>query len=250
MPAASLILSAALASATAAGFAIVGSITSNRSARTPSWLASFAFSGFWFSAAIVAGSQALRLLAAVLGVDSMALIVGIEQASTPFYCMAAASLLYYVLFLLTGNARLATPVAVYYLALYPVLRYHVARAGPVGYVVTDWQVNYVYAQPLQWWGYSVTLALIVLPVLLAVIAYSALALSGLDAPTRYRLVCVSIGLTFWIGIEALTFSTGLAATTSGEILRRSLGLFAAGAVLMGYLPPAFARRRWGAARLA
>lgn len=247
MQAVTLYVSAALALATSAGFAAVGFLVARPRSRSPTMLASAAFAAFWHSAAIVSASQGLRLLAAALGWDSMALIVALESLSTPFYCLAAACLLYYVLFLFTGRQAYATPIAIYYLALLPLMRYHVARADPIGYVVTEWQVNYVYAQPLEWWGYSLTLALVVTPILAAVCTYATLIVRVPDAATRYRAVCVTIGLGLWVSIEALSFASGLAATTPGEILRRSIGIAAAAVVVAGYLPPAFARRRWGAA---
>lgn len=248
MPALTLLLSAALALGTALGFTAVGFLVGRRRPRAPSWLASIAFAAFWQSAAIVSASQGLRALAAWLRVDSMPLIVALEHVSTPFYVLAAASLTYYVLFLLTGRANIATPVALYFLALFPLLRYHVARAEPIGYVVTDWQVNYVYVQPLQWWGYTASLLLLTLPAILSVVAFATLA-RGADPATRYRIACVTAGLALWVGIEAFAFASGLAATTAGEIARRSMGLAAAGVVVAGYLPPAWARRRWGARAL-
>lgn len=241
-----LAVSAALALGTAIGFAVVGALVAGRTTRAPAQLAAYAFAAFWFSGAIVAGSQGARLFSASLGIDSMALIVALEQVSTPFYCMAAAALVVYVLYLHTGRSGLAIPVTLYYLVLFPVLRYHVARADPIGYVVTDWQVNYVYAQPLQSTGYAIALALVTLPVIASVIAYATLANRTSDVPTRYRIVCVSAGLALWVGIEAFAFATGLAATSAGEILRRSLGIAAAMAVVLAYAPPAWARRRWGA----
>lgn len=247
LPAVTLLLSSALALGTSLGFVAVGFLVMRRPASSHSWLASLSFAAFWHSGAVVAGSQGLRLFAAWLGADSLALVVGLEQVSTPFYCMAAASLTYYVVFLLSGR-DFAVPISLYYLALYPLLRYHVALADPIGYVVTDWQVNYVYTQPLQTPGYTATLALVTLPVIGSVLAYATLARRA-DPATRYRIVCVTLGLGLWVGIEALAFGTGLAATTPGELLRRSMGLAAAAVVVAGHIPPAWARRRWGARAL-
>jgi hypothetical protein len=247
LPVPTLFVSAALALATTAGFCAVGFLVARPRSRAPTALASAAFATFWHSAAVVSASQGLRLLAAALGEDTMALVVALESLTTPFYCLAAASLLYYVLFLFTGKQEFATPIAIYYLALLPLLRYQVARADPIGYTVTPWQVSYVYAQPLEWWGYSLTLALVVTPVLAAVCTYASLVARVSDPPTRYRATCVTVGLALWVSIEALSFASGLADTAPGEILRRLVGIASATAVVAGYAPPAYARRRWGAA---
>lgn len=246
MAPATLLLSGLLGIATAAACAWVGFLVARPGRRSGAWLASTSFPAFWHSAAVVAGSQGLRALLAFAGLDSFALIVALEGVTTPFYCLGAASLLFYVLFLLTGRHRFALPIAVYYLALLPVLRYFVALAHPVGYEVTPWQVNYVYEQPLQRPGYALALALTVAPVLAAIGAYVSLAWRITNPAIRYRIVCVSAGLLLWVGVEALAFGSGFAATGAGELTRRALGLGAAGATLLGYLPPAYARRRWGA----
>lgn len=245
LPAQTLLASALLALGAAAAFVGVGFLVA-RPVRSGASLASVSFPVFWHSAAIVFVSQGTRTLAAYLGLDSMALVVALESLSTPFYCMSAAALLYYTLFLLTGRGSLAIPIAGYYLAMLALLRYHVALAEPTGYVVTAWQVNYVYLQPLQSASYTAALVLTVAPLLLAILAYGSLALRLPEHAMRYRVAMVFLGLALWAGFEAYSFGSGLAATSTGEVLRRATGIGGAALVAAGYLPPAFARRLWGA----
>ena len=110
MPAPTLLLSAALAFATALGFVCVGLLVWERRGRSDTWLGTVSFASFWHSGAIVIFSHGVRSATAWLGLDSMALMVALEEVSTPFYCMAAAALVYYVLFLVTGWSWLAAPV--------------------------------------------------------------------------------------------------------------------------------------------
>lgn len=251
MPAATLLLSALLALGSAGAFMAVGFlVVAPRRPMAPS-LASVAFPAFWHGAALVFASQGARTLVAWMGVDSMPLIVALEGLSTTFYCMSGAALLYYTLFLLTGRSRLAIPIAAYYVVMLVVLRYHVALAQPIGYEVTAWQVNYVYVQPLQSTAFTIALLLALAPLLAAIVAYGSLSLRVDDHALRYRVVMVFAGLALWAGFEAFAFGSGLAATSAGEVLRRVAGLLGAVTVTAGYLPPAFARRLWGAkARVA
>ena len=233
VPEPTLLLTASLALASALAFSGVGLVASRR-APPQGTLASVAFPAFWHSAAVVYASQGLRALAAYLGRDTWPLVVALEQLSTPFYCIAAASLAYYVLYLLTERAWLALPVACYYLVMLVVLRYHVQSAGPIGYVVTEWQVHYVYERPLQSAGYSVALGLASAPIFAAIAGYLALALRLQEPTLQWRIAWVGAGLALWIGVEVLAFATGLATTPEGELLRRGCGLATAAIVAVGY----------------
>jgi len=241
-----LLASSLLALGTAAGFALVGrlALTRRRHSRQPTPLAFFAL--FWFSAAIVWATQGLSNLAGWMGVASLPLNGALDEASSPFYCLAAASLLYYVLCLLTGRERLLAPLLVYYLGLYVALRWTVLRAGRLDVVVDAWQVRFAYATPLQDTTYTLVVALIALPLLGAILAYGALWLRIRDAAQRYRIALTALGLLAWVGTEAFSFTSGLANTTGGELARRLVALGSTLLVLAAYLPPAWARARWGA----
>jgi len=241
-----LLVGALLALGTAAGLATVGVLVALRAGRTHVPLGGAFFALFWISAAGIAASGGLRSLAAWARFDSFPLVVALEEVTTPLYCTAGASLLIYVVFLRTGTGKHVLPVALYYLALLPLLRYHVALAHPIGYAVTDWNVNYVYERPLATPGYAATLLLTIGPLLAALGAYAALAFTLKGAAARYRVLCVSLGLSLWITTEALAFATGLAASGEGELLRRLVALGSTLVILTGYLPPAYAKRRWGA----
>lgn len=241
-----LLAGALLALGTAAGLATVGLLVALRASRTKMPLGGAFFAVFWVSAAGIAASGGLRSLAAWAHVDSFALVVALEEITTPLYCTAGASLLIYVVFLRTGSGKHVLPIASYYLLLLPLLRYHVALAHPIGYAVTDWNVNYVYERPLATPAYAVTLLLTVGPLLAALGAYAALGATLREPATRYRIFGVSLGLALWVTTEALAFATGAATLGQGELIRRLVALGSTAIVISAYVPPAYARRRWGA----
>lgn len=246
MTTSTLLASGLLAFGSAAGFLVISRLTLRGSEGGG---AKLAFAAFWVFSGAVAMLQGTRSLAAASGLDSFALMRALDEAATPAYCLAAAGLLYYVLYLLTGRAALAVPVALYYLVMIPLLRYAVEVAHPTGYVVRDWQVNLVYEGSLQSPYYVTVLALTAGPVIASVLAYALVALRVSAFPTRYRVACVSIGLALWLLTEVAAWASGAVNTTYGEIGRRSAGLVVSAAVLVGYFPPALARRRWGAVAL-
>lgn len=248
MSQATLLASGVLGLATGAMFALVGLLVVRRMREAEAHAALVMFSAFWFSAAIVWALQAITNLAAVAGAADLALADALDEMTTPFYGLAAAGLLYYVLYLLTGRARLLGPILLYYLVLYALIRYQVRAAGRTGIDVQDWVVAFVYETPLQSTLYTVTIALFTLPLLAAVVMYGTLFFRVRDAGTRYRVALVALGLFVWITTEALAYATGVSNTSAGELTRRLLALASTLVIFAGFQPPRWAQRRWGAER--
>lgn len=244
MAALTLLASALLAFGTAAGFTATSIVVARRHSKEGHALAPEALVTFWSCGAAIAVSGGLRSAAAFAGWDSFPLVEALEQPTTLLYCVGAAGLLYYVVFLQTGLAWVRWPILAYYAALVFVLRFFVARAHPIGYVVGEWQVNYVYQSPLQTPGYAVALMLMILPLLLGILAYGLVYFRIDDPGRRYRVGCITVGLALWITTEAAAWGTGLAATTAGELARRLVALGATLVILLAYAPPTFARASW------
>jgi hypothetical protein len=234
LPPITLLASALLALSTAAGFAWVGAITWRRLKPVKGGSALTMFALFWASAAIIWTAQGLGSLAGYSGRATLPLLSALDQVSTPFYCLAAASLLYYVLYLLTGRERLLGVILAYYLVLFFLLRYRVESAGRLGVEVGDWVVNFVYATPLRGLEYTILVALISTPLLLGILAYGALYFRVPDASTRARIALVTVGLLLWVGTEAVAFASGFATTATGEKTRRAAALLGTVLVVLAY----------------
>lgn len=237
-----LTVSALLALGSAAGFLLCARLAL-RGGGNESGGARLSLAAFWMGAAAVAAIQGARSVSVVLGVDSFPLIRALDQAATPAYCLAAAGMVYYVLYILTGRATLAIPVVLYYVVMVPVLRFPVELAHPVGYEVGTWNVNLAYERPLAGPTYTVALALTALPMWAGVLAYASLLFHAPDPAARYRIACMTIGLLLWVGAEVVVWAVGLAATPAGEISRRLIGMGVALVVGIGHAPPAMVRRR-------
>jgi hypothetical protein len=248
MTSATLLVSASLALASAAGFALCARLALRGTNEAGG--ARLALAAFWLGAAGVAAVQGMRSLSASFGFDSFAFIRAMDQTATPAYCISAAGLLYYVLYLLTGRAWVAMPVLSYYLVMIPALRYPVEVARPIGYTVADWNVNLVYEGSLTGPTYTLALALTAVPLMASMLAYAALVLRVREPALRYRVACTAAAFILWVGIEVVVWSAGLASTGTGEITRRLVGLLVTLVVGIGYYPPLAARERWGARSIA
>lgn len=241
MAAATLTLSAFLALASTIGFVLCARLAIRGSSESGG--ARLSLGAFWLGAAAVSAIQGARSVSAGLGVDSFELIRALDQAATPAYATAAGGLVYYVVYVLTGRPTLAIPVVIYYLGMIPLLRYSVEIARPVGYVVTDWNVNLVYEGSLSSPTYTVALLLTALPVWASVLAYGTLLWRVSDKVARFRVACMTASFALWVGAEVLVWAVGLAATPAGEVSRRLVGLAVAVVVGIGVSPPAPIRRR-------
>lgn len=243
MTSTTLLVSALLALGTGAGFAAIGRLMLKSSTRKDH-AATVMFALFWFSAAIVWTTQGLTNLVAATGHLTFAIMNALGQVGDLFYCVAAAGLLYYVLFLLTGRQRILVPILVYYLVLFFLLRLQTEVARRLDVEVGRWVVTFVYETPLQSPTYTIIVLAIAGPVVGAIFAYASLLRHTPEPAKRYRIVLISMGLLIWIGMEAFSFTSGFSRTDAGEITRRLVALGSAFVILLAYRPPAFARRRW------
>lgn len=246
MAAPTLLLSALLALGTSVGFAAVAVLLLRRGTPESGQSARIMFCLFWASACVVWAAQGLQAFAAFLGAAGFGLVSALDQVTTPFYCLAAASLLYYALYLFTGRERLLLPILAYYLVLFFLLRWRVEDAHRLGIAVGSWVVGFQYEHPLQGSAYTAIVALVALPVLAAVLAYGSLFFRVDEPGLRYRVALTALGLFTWISTEAFSYTSGFANTAPGELTRRIVALASGFIVLLAYRPPRFARRRWAA----
>jgi hypothetical protein len=151
-----------------------------------------------------------------------------------------------VVFLITGRSAFLLPILAYYAVLDLALRYLVAAAHRLSFEVRAWQVVFDYTTPLQGPLYSLVVALIAIPLVVAIVGYGLLYFKAEDRATRYRIAMVTVGLLLWVSTEALAASSGFSYTTAGELVRRLVALVSTGLLFSAYRPPVWARRRLGA----
>jgi hypothetical protein len=110
-------------------------------------------------------------------------------------------------------------------------------------VVGRWGTSLAYATRISGPLFVLVLLLLVFPQIIAGLAYFTLYFRVSDPTQRYRILLVSWSIVIWFG-------SGLAGTLIDagdndlfQLIRRAIGVVAALAILMAYLPPVWIRRR-------
>jgi hypothetical protein len=160
-------------------------------------------------------------------------------------CLGLWGLLYYLVVLFTGRRGVFWPLGVFYLAYFAVAAAVLLSLGPATVVAGKWFAQVAYANTLRGPLLAVLLLLLLLPQILAAVAYGTLALRLKDATRRYRVGVVSVALVVWLGLQLAAPFLGLGRHEAWAAGGRFVGLAAALAVYWAYHPPAWVRQRHG-----
>lgn len=220
---------------TAAAFIAVGRSFLARPVTAGMTLPRNAFVTWWWGfAAYLAGTGLLDLAAAAGYVWFPAFVVH-RVVSGPLIAAAAWGLGFHILYLWSGKASWAIPLAFYYGAAGAAYSFTIWMHGPTGVVVTDWSANIGFETPVGGPLWQIVLASVGLPLVLGSLAYLGLAWKVHDRPQRYRIVLVASSILLWV-------SSGYAAEVGGGQVVRFvaivvLGLVTACTVMLAYFPP-------------
>lgn len=225
---------------TAAAFVAVGARFRARAVAPGMDQARNAFIVWWWGFALYLGLQGLADLAAVAGLASLPLVAAQRLATGPIVAAAAWGLAYHILFLWSGRAWLATPLAFYYGATGAAYSLWLLLHGPQAVVVTPWAADLVYTRPIEGLVWDLVLASVGLPLVVGSLAYLALWRKVPDRAQRYRIGLVGASILLWVvsGYTAQVLGGGIARFVAIVLL----GLPTAAAVLAAYFPPARVRR--------
>lgn len=240
-----LLLDATLVLATAAIYAYVGVVTWRRRVGGEAQLASDLFATWWFAlAATTAAGVATRMLGWA-GVTDLALYLAVSQVTLLGLCIALWGLLYYLLYLFSGNRKLIVPVSLFYIGFYAWLVYLTASRAPTGVNVEEWKVTLTYATSVSSGVTATFILLLILPPLLGAIAYARLFFRVEDRTQRYRIGLVSFTIVAWFGTTLAVYFLQIGPSFGWQVASRLIGLAAAYLIYAAYRPPGWVRARWG-----
>ncbi len=156
-----------------------------------------------------------------------------------------AGLAYYLLYLYTGRHSMLPLSAAFYAMLLVAFVVYVEAQQPA-IVQGEWTYSQAFA-PSSLWSILIGVALVG-PPLIAAGAYMALYRKAPDITIRYRILMVSGAFVVWFGWSVLSTFIRAALnmaepTFMMQVASQVLGLLAALAVLMAYLPPRFLQAR-------
>ena len=190
----------------------------------------------------------LDLLGA-LSIANLPLFVTITLVNFLATCVALYGLMYYLLYLFTGNRGLLGPLTVFYIAYYTLIVYYIEASGPISVVVDRWGATLHYTNQITGPLFFITLSLLVFPQIIGSLAYFTLFFRVQTATQKYRVMLVSWAVIIWFLSAFLASISGL----SQQDCRESpVGYWAGGGLydLTGLQPPELIKRRFGIASIA
>jgi hypothetical protein len=185
-----------------------------------------------------------------MGIAGLALFTTFTLVNLLAICVALYGLMYYLLFLFTGNRRLLGPLTVFYIAYYIFLVYYVLASVPVGVQVTRWNATLEYQNLITGPLCLIVLLLLVFPQIIGSLAYFTLYFRVQSPTQKYRVLLVSWSILIWFSSAFLASIVGLSQQDWWQVTSRLIGLGAALAILFAYLPPPWIKRRFNVSSIA
>ena len=229
----------------------MGRVLSRRRSGSPdSRLAWMFFVAWWYALAATTLSGAVLSLLGAFGIAGLPLFTAITLVNLLATCVALYCLLFYVLYLFTGNRRLLGPLTAFYIVYYTLLVYYVQASTPISVSIQRWSTTLEYQNPIRGPFYLVLLFLLVFPQILGSSAYFTLFFRVRTAAQKYRILLVSWSIIIWFLSAFLASIAGLSQQDWWQIASRLIGLGAALTILIAYLPPEWIKRRFGVTSIA
>ena len=246
-----LFFEAILAVVSAGVYFYVGRVLLKRRPSTPeAGTAWFMFVVWWYALAATTLSGAILSLLGALGIAGLPVFTTITLMNLLATCVALYGLMFYLLYLYTGNPRLLGPLAVFYIAYYAFLIYYVLASDPVRVAVNRWGAGLVYQNEIRGPLFFIALFLLVFPQIIGSLAYFMLYFQVRTATQKYRILLVSWSIIIWFLSSFLARLAGLSGQDWWQVTSRLIALAASLTILMAYQPPSWVKRQFGVMAIA
>ncbi len=229
----------------------VGRVLSHRRQSSPeTGLAWLMFVVWWYALAAATLSGGILSLLGAFQIVSLSLFTTVTLMNLLTICIALYGLMFYLLYLYTGNRGLIAPLGVFYFLYYGLTIYFILASEPIGVQVTRWTASLENQNIIRGPLYLIALSLLVFPQIIGSLAYFMLYFR-VSAPTqRYRILLVSWSIIIWFTSSFLASISGMSEMDWWQIASRLIGLGAALTILFAYQPPSWIKRRFGVAAIA
>jgi hypothetical protein len=240
------LIQAAFQVCAAALYAWVASLVYQRELSGEGRRANALFATWWLALGLVLLLAPLYSVPPVLGYRDLALAVTLLNALLLLIVVAIWGLVYYLVYLYTGNARWFWPLTVAYGTLAVGLLYLIAWADPTGFEAdgTLHLEHELVGPPAVAFG-----LLFSLPIVVAALAYGSLFFRVADRGPRYRIAMVAGAFLFQFGWSTVSNVTGISRTYRGalwlQLLSDVITVLVAVVVVMAFRPPRAIRQRLG-----
>jgi hypothetical protein len=241
-----LAAAAAIAAVSALVHLHVGSAFLKRPAATPQRVLALRMFAVWW---VATGANILIASAFIAAASAEWTHLGLQLAYAVvqrlLLALALTGLVYYLLVLLRGRARL-WPIVLFYSGYCALLLWSLFAGDPIGVYVGDWRTDLTYANPdfgAPWLRLVNGLALILPPVGLSIAAMVvARRLPPGQAAQHNRIVLVGSALVVWWVVAAIAGQQDAFGNESFQVFNRLLGLSMSLVVLAAYRSPAWLGR--------
>lgn len=241
-----LFFSAITSLASAGIYFVVGYRLTRRQGLSPdAALAWNLFIAWWYCLAVSTLLTALRNILGMLGIANLALFLTFLQLSLVAICVGLYGLLYYLLYLFTGNRNLLKPLSLFYILYFAVLLFYTNFRNPMGIIFERWNVTIEYQKAAEGPFFLLVLLLLIFPQIIGSLAYFTLFFRMEAATQKYRIALVSWSIITWFGASFLASISGIGEQDWWQITSRLLGMAAALTILMAYEPLPWIKQRLG-----
>lgn len=203
------------------------------------------FTIWWYGLAATTLTGGFLNMLGVFGLTSLSLFVTATYLNMLAICIALWGLLYYLIYLFTGNSRSRVPLAIFYIIYYFMLVYYITTSIPSNVSVSRWSTTLTYRSPLTGPFFVIILIFLLLPQIIGGFAYFTLFFKVPEATQKYRILLVSWSIIVWFVSPLIAVAGGLGQQDSWQLMSRFIGLAAALTILMAYLPPRWLKLRYG-----
>ena len=241
-----LVFSALFALLAASIYAYVGWRLSKRViSSAESRLAWRSFTVWWYGLAATTLIGGFLNLFGALGLTIFPLFVTATYINILVICIALWGLLYYLIYLFTGNSRWLVPLAIAYWVYYVLLVYYITASIPESIKLEPWRTSLAYQAPQTGPFFAIVIALLLLPQIIGGLAYFTFFFRVPEVTQKYRILLVSWSIIIWFVSPLAALAGGLAQQDWWQLASRFIGLAAALTILMAYLPPRWLKQRYG-----
>lgn len=251
---------AVIAVASVIVFCLVGLAVGRRKVSPEGRLANGMFQIWWYGLGSLTLITPLGLILKLLRLDTFDVYLFLIQALLLLLFVAVAGLVYYLVYLYTGQRWWLAPIMIFYGLMQAWLGWIFVKMHPYGYGIpppgtacpntstTTPAFLDAHGNPVcgdQTIGLVFSGALLI-PVILAAVFYFLLLFRTPEPISRYRIAVVSSAIGLWFTSSLVASIAGLNRYDLWSIVSALISLSAAVAVLMAYRPPSWVRSRLGA----
>jgi hypothetical protein len=208
-------------------------------------LAWVSFTVWWYGLAAATLIRGLLNLFGAMGLTDLPIFVTATYLNIQVTCIALMGLLYYLIYLFTGNRNSLGLLAIFYIFFYILLVYYITASTPNAINVERWSTGIAYRNPPTGAFIILLIVLLLVPQIIGGFAYFSLYFRVTEITQRYRILLVSWSIILWFLSPVVAMAGGLSQEDWWELASRLIGLAAAGTILMAYLPPRWLKQRYG-----